>query len=398
MTVEHSRVGDILQLVRRPVIVDPLRDYEEIGIRSFGKGIFHKEPISGAALGNKRVFQIHPGELVLSNVFAWEGGIAVSSTADEGKIGSHRFMTYQPTGGRVDVAWAGWFFLSEPGMDLIRKASPGSAGRNRTLAVQRFEEIRILLPPMDKQRKTAATLDSWKARLRELGTAIDRESPQDVARTLPVLVDSVLSSAHSGQVRVADLVELVSDIVHPGDDPGAAESFVGLQHVEGHTGRRLGATSLGLEKGRKFRFQPGDVIYGYLRPYLNKVWVADRHGLCSVDQYVLRPKPGTSAELVAHGLRSRGVLDQAIEATHSLQLPRLRSGLLLNLVVAAAATGLDAQLEVRLNHVQRAVVALVDKRAARLRTVSALLPSLLNREFGQMARPADAQVSEATIT
>jgi hypothetical protein len=37
-----------------------------------------------------------------------------------------------------------------------------------------------------------------------------------------------------------------------------------------------------------------------LRPYLNKIWVADRHGLCSVDQYVLRPRPDVDADLLAY--------------------------------------------------------------------------------------------------
>lgn len=122
-----------------------------------------------------------------------------------------------------------------------------------------------------------------------------------------------------------------SHTVHPGDDPGEAQSFVGLQHIERYTGRRIGADPIDAMKGRKFRFQPGDVVYGYLRPYLNKAWAADRHGLCSVDQYVLRPKPNVAPDLIAHILRGQAILDRAIDLTHNLQLPRLRSGLLMAL-------------------------------------------------------------------
>jgi len=35
------------------------------------------------------------------------------------------------------------------------------------------------------------------------------------------------------------------------------------------------------------RFYPGDVLYSRLRPYLNKVWLADRTGLCSAEFIVL---------------------------------------------------------------------------------------------------------------
>jgi restriction endonuclease S subunit len=159
MTVECVRVGDVLELHRRSVEVDPSAEYREVGVRSFGRGIFHKEPIAGTDLGSKRVFRIEPGDLVISNVFAWEGAIAVASEAEEGMIGSHRFMTFRPKDDRTDTAWLAWFFLSDPGLELIRRASPGSAGRNRTLAIERFEALEIPLPPIDEQRRIAQYLD-----------------------------------------------------------------------------------------------------------------------------------------------------------------------------------------------------------------------------------------------
>jgi type I restriction enzyme S subunit len=153
-------VGEVLSLERRQVAVDIASEYSEIGVRSFGRGIFHKEPISGAELGSKRVFAIEPGDLVLSNVFAWEGAVAVASEAESGRIGSHRFMTFVPVDDRISTAWAAWFFSSEPGLELIQKASPGSAGRNRTLAVKRFEALDIPLPPIEEQRRVARLLDA----------------------------------------------------------------------------------------------------------------------------------------------------------------------------------------------------------------------------------------------
>lgn len=160
MTVEYVRVGDLLDLHRRAVEVNPSDEYREVGVRSFGRGIFHKEPIAGTDLGSKRVFRIEPGDLVISNVFAWEGAIAVASEAEEGMIGSHRFMTFRPKDDRTETAWLAWYLLSESGLELIRRASPGSAGRNRTLAIERFEALEIPLPPIDEQRRVARYLDA----------------------------------------------------------------------------------------------------------------------------------------------------------------------------------------------------------------------------------------------
>jgi hypothetical protein len=61
------------------------REYPELGIRSFGKGTFHK-PLDYLSVGTKRLFRIEPGDLVFSNVFAWEGAIAVAQKDDEGRL------------------------------------------------------------------------------------------------------------------------------------------------------------------------------------------------------------------------------------------------------------------------------------------------------------------------
>lgn len=231
MTVERVRVGDVLRLVRRPVLVDPGRDYEEIGVRSFGKGIFHKAPVSGATLGGKRVFEIRPGELVLSNVFAWEGAVAVSSQADRGKIGSHRFMTYEAVGDRIDIDWAGWFFKSEPGVELLGKASPGSAGRNRTLAVERFEALEIPLPLIDDQRQIAAHLErvaTLGKRVRELVARGDAlvQSCEVASAGLPRLSDDERLDVGWRRVRLGEVMTLAQDVVSV--DPAESYPNVGI--------------------------------------------------------------------------------------------------------------------------------------------------------------------------
>ena len=52
------RIKDILQLHRRWVRLQPTTQYVEIGVRSFGRGLFHKAPVTGASLGDKRVLLI----------------------------------------------------------------------------------------------------------------------------------------------------------------------------------------------------------------------------------------------------------------------------------------------------------------------------------------------------
>jgi type I restriction enzyme, S subunit len=189
-SIERRHIGEIAQLERRPVNVDLSHEYHEIGIRSFGRGVFHKEPVSGAALGAKRVFRIKPGDLLLNNVFAWEGAIAVADEEQEGRIGSHRFMSYVVDRNLADTHYLLYYLLSESGLELIRRASPGSAGRNRTLGIKAFESLEVPLPPPDVQRQIALRLDMVRSKAEEL-----RSHQSVVAQRLTALVAALVTRA-----------------------------------------------------------------------------------------------------------------------------------------------------------------------------------------------------------
>lgn len=209
-------LGEVLQLQRRWVKLDPLVTYEEIGIRCFGNGIFHKTPIDGGILGNKRVLRIEPGDLVFNNVFAWEGAVAVASKAEAGKIGSHRFVTYTVDPYRCSADYLRWFFKSEPGMNVLRRVSPGSAGRNRTMSLEQLPKQAIPLPPLREQNKLVEYLDALQAKtdeVKHLFSAIDEG--------MASLVSSVhVKLSEDNILKMGDLIELSEDKVPvvPGEE------------------------------------------------------------------------------------------------------------------------------------------------------------------------------------
>ena len=151
-------LGECLSRVEKPVEVKPNKLYTQIGIRSHGKGIFYKEPVTGAALGNKSVFWIEPDCFIVNIVFAWEQAIGKTTQSEVGMIGSHRFPMYRPVNDRVDIDYLISYFLTKRGTDILEAASPGGAGRNKTLGQDRFLKSKITLPPIEEQRKIAAIL------------------------------------------------------------------------------------------------------------------------------------------------------------------------------------------------------------------------------------------------
>ncbi len=151
-------IGECLERVERPVDVQADEMYTQIGIRSHGKGIFYKEPVTGASLGNKAVYWVEPDCFVLNIVFAWEQAVSKTTQNEVGMIGSHRFPMYRPVDNKIDVDYLIAYMLTKRGKDLLEAASPGGAGRNRTLGQDRFMKSKIVLPTPDEQKRIAEIL------------------------------------------------------------------------------------------------------------------------------------------------------------------------------------------------------------------------------------------------
>jgi len=154
------KISEVLTKTSIPVQVEPERTYREIGIRSHGKGVFHKEPVSGAVIADKRVFQVVEDALVLNIVFAWERAVATTSKDEVGMIASHRFPMYVPKSESCDVRFMKHALLTPQGKNLLGIASPGGAGRNRTLGQDIFEDSGIIIPDKEEQAKIADCIRS----------------------------------------------------------------------------------------------------------------------------------------------------------------------------------------------------------------------------------------------
>ncbi len=185
-------MAEVAPLVRREVVIAMEGSYPELGIRSFGKGTFHKPPLDGAEVGSKRLFRIEAGELVFSNVFAWEGAIAVAKQEDSGRFGSHRFMSCVADRRLASADFLRYYFLTDAGMEKIGKASPGGAGRNRTLGLDKLMAIEVPIPSVKAQQ----AFDALQAKVAELKARHATIREANVA-LVPATLERVFSaSAH----------------------------------------------------------------------------------------------------------------------------------------------------------------------------------------------------------
>lgn len=156
---EQRKCKEIFDKVGKPVNIKEGELYREIGIRSHGKGLFYKDEINGYELGNKRVFWIEPDCFIVNVVFAWERAVARTTKNEIGMIASHRFPMYKPKIKIVDLDYITKFFTTNKGKYILEMASPGGAGRNKTMGQKEFADSIISLPSYDEQKKIGRSIE-----------------------------------------------------------------------------------------------------------------------------------------------------------------------------------------------------------------------------------------------
>lgn len=188
----RASFGDLTRLERRSVDVIADRQYQEIGTYSYGRGIFHKQPRSGLEVGSKDLFLMKEGDLILQVTFAWEGAIALCSKAEDGLYGSVRYPTFRVNEDRCFAPFLAKYLCTWEGLDQIRRICPGSAGRNRVLAIKRLPEITIPLPPLDEQRRIVARIEELVKKVEEAKSLREQAS-----QTSPLVIDAFLRECFS---------------------------------------------------------------------------------------------------------------------------------------------------------------------------------------------------------
>jgi len=144
-------MAEVAPLVRREIEIAPDQDYTEIGVRSFYNGIFHRRTLPGSEFSWQKLFTIKEGDLVFSNLMAWEKAIAVAAPQDDGTVGNHRMLTCEVDPAVAMPSFLMAYFRTADGFASVVGHSLGTIARNKTLSSKKLPTIEVPVPPLGKQ-------------------------------------------------------------------------------------------------------------------------------------------------------------------------------------------------------------------------------------------------------
>jgi type I restriction enzyme S subunit len=134
---------------------------------SFGRGLFNREPVTNGATSYRFFFRLKAEHIVMSQLFGWEGALALGSERFAGRFLSPQFPTFLCDSTKLDRRFLGWF-IKRPGFwKELGSHTTGMGDRRRTLNPDALLSCQIPLPQLADQHKLVERIDALAARIEE---------------------------------------------------------------------------------------------------------------------------------------------------------------------------------------------------------------------------------------
>ena len=224
----------------------------------------------------------------------------------------------------VDPHFLGFLLKSQVFIGSMQRACKPAINQVSVTTVA-MKAIRLPIPPLPEQVAIARYLDYVDSRVRRLTEAkrkliglLTEYKQAIIHRAVTRGLDPNVPLKDSGiewlgmvpqHWEVRRFKTEVANIVDQTDRRDEDDEYIALEHVESWTGKIYPAPPDILFDSQVKKFEPGDVLFGKLRPYLAKVARPKRKGVCVSEFFVFRPRNGKlSAGYLEQFLRSSSVI------------------------------------------------------------------------------------------
>jgi type I restriction enzyme, S subunit len=324
---------------------------------TMNEGLVDREDLDrkqDTALTPEEHLLVRPGDIAYNMMRMWQGAFGL---ADREGVVSPAYVVLKPRPG-IDPKYAS-FLLRAPRMQYLLWAySYGITDDRLRLYYQDFARIPAWIHDPTRQGKIAAVLGANEHQISR-----HRDLLKNAVRLRAGMLNSMLKPKNRGprarwkEYEFADIAERIRTSF----DPSRASEqrwCIELEHVEGGIGQLIGSTETSTTSSTKLEFKTGDVLFGKLRPYLRKFWVADRQGVCSSEFWVLRPSPRICTPNFLACLLQSSDFERAAAASAGSKMPRAEWDYVAG--TAMNVPPITVQMEVcrRLDPIDRYIVSL----------------------------------------
>lgn len=265
-----------------------------------------------------------------------------------------------------------YYFLHH--LDIKKHFYSLGGGVRQSSDYNELKKHKFPLPPLPEQTAIANYLD---AKTDEINTFIAKK--QKLIALLKEHKQSIINELlqdEEGKWEKRKLKYVAKNISIQTTSKLMDEVYIGMENVESWSGRFVDSEQKDFESQAK-RFSVADILFGKLRPYLAKVYLATSAGVCSGEFLVLRPKAIVIPRFLQLLLLNPVFIDQVNSSTFGAKMPRADWSFIGNLKLSIPRRTMQMELLDEINTVNISIDGAITRIEKEIELVKELKQSLI---------------------
>jgi len=166
--------------------------YPQAGVKGFGQGLFVKEVLEASQTSYKKLNRLYEGAVVLSQVKAWEGAIAVCGADLAGRYVSPEYRTFRCIHDQAIPEYLAVLFATPWFWTQVKEVTGGLGGRRDRIRPKQFLNLQIPLPTVAQQKKAIPIFEKLnKLKCLQVG------ANDDLSALLPAILNKTFKGVRS---------------------------------------------------------------------------------------------------------------------------------------------------------------------------------------------------------
>ena len=316
-------------------------------------------------------YVVNKGDLLIAMSGATTGKIGFNNTDDVFYL-NQRVGKFKPSE-QLNIHYLYYFLSTQVEENL--KISAGSAQPN--LSTQQIKYFKLPFPPLEEQKQIVAKLDQYFEAI-DKAKANAAKNLENAKELFQSKLNDIFSQKGEGWVE-----KKLSDVCKYDKNKNQSNNlpYIGLEHIESNSGRFIGSLDSHQVKSSTFHFDSRHVLYGRLRPYLNKVLIPNFEGHCSTEIFPILVGNEIIREYLFYWLISDQTVKKIDATWTGARMPRANMNEVINFILPIPQVEEQKQIVKLLGNLREQTQSLESKYQQELNSLEELKKSILQKAF-----------------
>jgi type I restriction enzyme, S subunit len=256
--------------------------------------------------------------------------------------------------------------------------SKGAGGLQINISKKDILSVKFPLPAIPTQQKIVAKLDAIFAEIDKATAAAEANAKNAEALFQSYLTEIFERGGEGWETK--KLCEVSSFDKNQGLHNGIP--YIGMENIQSHTTQLISGVELVEEvKSSTFKFNETHLLYGRLRPYLNKVYAPDFVGHCSTEIFPIKPFSNLLRAYLKYWFINVKTVDRINATCTGARMPRANMNAVMDFDFPLPPISIQKQLIEYFDSVQNFSHIAIDSYKAKIAEITALKQSILQKAF-----------------